>query len=347
MLPGTFRLKLKQICLLAFVALLILAGCAPPAGTDPTAAPQESPPATNTAEIPPTPTAAPGKVILVQPQPGQNAQYLEVKPQLEQLARESRLGFEEVGFLQPADIQPDWKVIVLFETNEQLPEALSAHPDKQFLVFSSVALGAGANLNVIQLRPEMQAFTAGLVSVLAAPDWRAGGMFTPDEPLGSLMADAYQTGGKYFCGICNSYFAPITLFPITTRVSASSDSAAWQANLEQFRQSIVYFIYVSNESSSPELLTDLASRQYLMAGANTPPDEIRGAWAATIAFDLNGALNEIWPAVLSGQGGSLVYAPITLRDVNTALLTAGRIRLVENAIVELETGLVYPSYVAP
>lgn len=347
MLPGTFHVKLKQICLLVSVAVLILAGCASPAVTDPTATAQDVQPATPTVEIPPTPTTAPGKVILVQPQPGQNTQYSEVKSQVEQLARESGLGFQEVESLQVADIQPDWKIIVLFETSEQLPEALSTHPDKQFLVFSSVALGAGANLNVIQLRPEMQAFTAGLVSVLAAPDWRAGGMFTPDEPLGSLMADAYQTGGKYFCGICNSYYAPITLFPITARVAASSDSAAWQASLEQFRQSIVYFVYVSNESSSPELLADLASRQYLMAGASTPPDDIRGAWAATIAFDLNDALNEIWPAAVSGQGGSLVYAPITLRDVNPALLSPGRMWLVENAIAELEAGLVHPNYVAP
>ena len=347
MLPGTFHVKLRQICLLVSVAVLILAGCASPALTDPLATTQDVQPATPTVEIPPTPTTAPGKIILVQPQPGQNSQYNEVKPQVEQLARESGLGFEEAGSFLAADIQPEWKIIILFETSEQLPEALSAHPDKQFLVFSTVALGAGANLSVIQLRPEMQAFTAGLVSVLAAPDWRAGGMFSPDEPLGSLMADAYQTGGKYFCGICNSYFAPITLFPITARVSASSDSAAWQASLEQFRQSIVYFVYISNESSSPELLADLASRQYLMAGANTPPDEIRGTWAATIAFDLNGALNEIWPAAVSGQGGSLVYAPITLRDVNPALLSTGRIRLVETAIAELDAGLVHPNYVAP
>ena len=109
------------------VAVLILAGCSSPAVTDPTSTAQDVQPATSTVEIPPTPTTAPGKVILVQPQPGQNTQYSEVKSQVEQLARESGLGFQEVESLQVADIQPDWKIIVLFETSEQLPEALSAH----------------------------------------------------------------------------------------------------------------------------------------------------------------------------------------------------------------------------
>jgi len=328
-------------------AMLLLAGCAPSRPAEPTAVIEGVPAVTATIDVPPTPTTAPGKVVFIEPQGNVNQQYFEVKPQIEQLARDSGYAFEPLGSLQPADIQPEWKVIVLFETSEQLPEMLVAHPDKQFLVFSSVALGAGANLSIIQLRPEMQAFTAGLVSVLVAPDWRAGGMFTPDEPLGSVMADAFQTGGKYFCGICNSFFAPITLFPITARVASSSDTAAWQAGLEQFRQSIVYFVYVSNESSSPELLSDLASRQYLLAGGKTPPDDIRGAWAATIQYDLSQAVTDIWPAIAAGQGGSLVNAPIVLRDVNQALLTAGKMRLVENAIAELEAGLVYPNYVAP
>lgn len=343
----TRRSKVYSLIGISLLALLIFSGCNANVGAS-------TPTLPSTTDLPPadtiTPveqassTPLPGKVILIAPDMA-TAQAKSAQALMQELADASGLVLVVKPSLQVSDITPEWRIVFLLNMDDNLAIALASAPQVQFVVVSSYDIGLTPNLSVIRFQSESQAFLAGYLSILIASDWRAGALLPIDEPLGTTLEAAFMNGGQYFCGICNPYYAPLVRFPVSTRLPANSDPDTWAAAVDQLNQYLVYVIYVDPQVSEPDLLASLAQQGYILVGGQTPPDNIRSKWAATITGDAVSPLHDIWDSLLAGQGGQVVNAGLLITDINPDLFSEGKQRLVNDLLEKLDAGLVYPGEV--
>lgn len=316
---------------------LLLAGCNAAPQVQPTANLLPSPTAAPTQ--PPTATPLPEKVVLV----GEHeSNFPAAQALLEELSAQDHLLLEIRPTLEPGEITPEWKIVVLLSRPDNLSDLLAAAPQTQFVLISAHDIEAGGNLSTIRARRELEAFAAGYLSALVGYDWRTAGLLPSDTPLGEALGDAFRNGQLYFCGMCNTYYAPYTNFPLVKQLPSDSSPAAWQAALQEMALSYIYALYVAPEAASPELYSYIVTLNAPILGSKIPPEEIRPLYAASIYSDDVSALSDLWPDLLAGQGGKNVNADIKIGDVNPQLLSPGRLHHAEAMIQDLTDGWINP-----
>ncbi len=335
--------RLNQVIILALLLGLFLSACG---GETPAVNPvdvtetQAAATAAPTDTPQPTPTLAPARVVLVTAGMDE-VMHADLLAALNELSSSDSLTVEEAPELTSGMVQPDWRTVIAYNAGDALNEAVAANPAVQFIVYSDQELAPAANLNVIRVRRDKQAFLAGYVSTVITYDWRVGGLFSPD-PAGDQEEQAFINGGEYLCGLCNPYYAPLVLFPISARVSSTADTATWQTEVDTLLGNILYTVYVSPASQSPALLEALAQRGVTLVGTGTAPENIKDRWAASVVLDYTTPLREMWPTVLAGQGGQALETSIALAYINEEVVTVGKQRLIENVIQELDGGWLDP-----
>ena len=199
-----------------------------------------------------------------------------------------------------------------------------------------------SNLSVVRVRNEYKSFLAGYLMELIAPDRRAAALLPSDTSLGMALEETFKNGGYYYCGICNTYYSPYVSFPLVTSLPASTDMGTWLYAADEMMKNYVYAMYIAPEIANGDLLYSLAMKGLILVGGNTPPAELRERWAGTIYLDIPTPLAELLQSVAAGQGGTVIDAPIQLKDVNPDLLSLGRQRLMESTAEDLYKGLIYP-----
>jgi hypothetical protein len=256
---------------------------------------------------------------------------------VEALLKDASAGLEvtTVAAASPGDLTAGVKLVVLLEQPQNLEQLLSAAPQAQFVLISAVDVTAqAANLSVIRVRPENQAFLAGYIAELVTSDWRAAGLL-PDETL----SEAFLAGGRYWCGRCTPIYPPLVIFPLTGVLPAGSGAGEWQAAFDALQQKVVEVVYLSPEASSSDLINNIAGQKIKIVGSLPPPVEASAQWVATVQVDELTSLREMLPNLLAGQGGQRVNAALVVSSVNGHILTTGRMRLVEETRKALEQGL--------
>lgn len=292
----------------------------------------------------PTPEPVLGKMILSVPLEAQDDLYQEVLDFLTTWTAGEGYVLDVREAVVPSDIQEDWFGIVFLKTPANLSEIQEANPDLNLLVLSEDSLTGNGNLSVIQFNRLHQTFVAGYVSVLAAPDWRLGGLLPWDDAeTGTLLQEAFVNGAAYYCGRCASVYMPVTLFPVISSLSSDSNSDDWLNAYTTLNQSyIVYVVYLSSEASSDELILALDEQNRVMIGAETPPEGVQDRWAATVSMDVMGTIQIVLPEAFSGNGGQTVIVPVQITDVNEELLSVGRMRLIDDTMELLTKGELLP-----
>lgn len=242
------------------------------------------------------------------------------------------------------DIQEDWLGVVFLKAPANLNEIQEANPDLNLLVLSEDSLTGNGNLSVIQLNRLHQTFVAGYVGVLAAQDWRLGGLLPWDDAeTGTLLQEAFVNGAAYYCGRCASVYMPVTLFPVISSLSSNSNSDDWLNAYTTLNQSyIVYVMYLSSEAGSDEVIRALSEQNVVMIGEEIPPEGVQEWWAATISMDVMGTIQMVLPEAFSGNGGQTVIVPVQINDINEELLSVGRMRLIDDTIALLTKGELLP-----
>ena len=125
-------------------------------------------------------------------------------------------------------------------------------------------------------------------------------------------------------------------FPIAAEVPAGSPASDWVNALTQLNKSVLFGVYVSPEAASPELYSALVEkRMVIIGGGQTPPDNMKELWVASLADDLQTPLKVLIPQALSGKGGVAVPVGVLITDVNPDLLSPGRQALVQQALEDL------------
>jgi hypothetical protein len=335
-------MKIHPLFILLFI--LTLSACNLPGNTPPPtsipapslaapSAPPTLPPA-----VLPSPTSPSGRVILVTPPETSAALAQEAQKALSELAQPAGLTLSTVQTLQPNEVTPEVKLVFYTSIPPNLPQVVAAAPNVQFAAVSPVDITPVPNFSVIRLQPEKRTFIAGLVSILSANDWRTLGLLPIQEPAASTLEDAFRNGAQYFCGICNSFLAPMTHFPLIRHTDVDN----YQSVVTEANKSFIYVIYVAPEISSPEMLNALAAQKFILVGSDTPPDGARPRWAATVREDVITPMRSLWPDMLAQKGGKVVYASISIEDTNSAFFSEGKKDLVKNVIQEMDKGLISP-----
>ncbi len=331
---------MKKLYAFILTLSLLLAACTstPPGTVTPTAAAPTASPVPPTAPAP-TATPLPGKVLFVAADPGA-AQAAALRQQVAQLASAAGMVVEDRTTLTPADLGSDARIAVLLSVPSDLDALLTASPRVQFVAAGvSENLASKSNLSVIQQHPEQATFLAGFIATIISSDWRSAALL-PDSPAG--LAEAFQNGGRYYCGYCSSRHGPVTLFPLVTALPAGSPFSAWQDGLAQMQTKLLEALYIDPSISSPELLAALSNQTLALVGGLSPAEDLRPRWAATVSADLAGPLKTLWPGLLAGEGGKTLTAALQISDVNENLLTPGKQRLAQDVIAGLQDGTIAP-----
>jgi len=332
---------LKRRLLLFILIPAILVGCQLGTGT-----PTPDAAATPTLDIynlpttpPQLPTAATGQVVLAAAP--DSIVVVEALPGLTELANERGWLASARADLTPEQVTSDIRVVIFPTPPENLESFVNAAPGTQFVVLDqNVQVQTGANLSVITLSREQQAFLAGVVAVMVAPDWRAVGILPAEPPPGDKLEAAFRNGGGYVCGTCVPFYAPYIKLPYPVRLAPGSEANLAADLITQFQQSYLKLVYVSPEFTAPEFLQAFSDANFILVGAQTPPDSVRIRWAGSVRFDWVAGLKDIWPAVSSGQGAQATVAPLMITDVNEAYLTPGRLAFIEQINDTLQEGLI-------
>jgi hypothetical protein len=307
-------------------------------------APSPTPIPTATVIPTPVPTATPdiGRVSLIAPPEILPEEVNAVLSAIQPAVSAAGMITETLGQVPAGSLGPNRVAAIFLSMPANLVDILTANPQTQVIVVSNDDLQTGPNLTVLRVHKEYQAFIAGFASVLAAPNWRAAGLIPDDGGETNLMANAFMSGGRYFCGRCGTSTPPYAPYPLTESASSTASPAEWQTAVTNILPAGLESLYFSKESQSPELIQSLASQNLFFLGTSYPGDAVKDRWVATISMDISGTLAKVMPDILSGKGGQIIPVGVKLSDINEAYLTIGKQRLIAETNEKLMKGWVNP-----
>ena len=332
--------------LFLIILTMLLVGCGQTTEVVPTTAPTTDVVSTNIptdvpTPVPPTlePTPAPGLVLIG----GSDAVDPVLQQTIEALAAESGWTVETSLSVDTASQRPETKVIIWLGDPAEARPLADAAPQVRVIAFTSQTAETSANLSWIVADTDQQAFAAGYITMLVTEDWRAGGLL-PAEP--ASWTEAFLNGGRYLCGRCIPLYAPIVEFPVATTLPGGANTGQALEALEALnKQYYLDTVFIHPQISSEELLNQLVGQDYVFVGLQTPPDALENQWAATVVLDLSAALRLAWPQ--GDTPGAVFTAPLVLQDINSDILTEGKLNLLNQVLQDLQNGLISPLSVAP
>jgi len=324
--------------------VILLTACALPGGALP--APDVS---TST----PIPSASPTLpstplTILVLPSDMPQAESDRYQTLVYDLAQTNGMRFQVRNVLTSADVAfegPALKVVIALPPDPGLAELVTAAPGVQFLGVGIPNLAAASNLSSVGaggIPVDQQAFLAGYIAGLVAPEWKVGILYQKDTPGGNAARDAFTNGFYFYCGTCRNPFfpQPVGIYPIKVGIPTDAPESDYNGHANILLQNIVKVAYVYPDVATPDLLTYMAQSGMLLISQTLPGEDVSSSWIASIQPDLFSALENIFPELAAGNGGQVVPTPLFLTDVNPALLSEAKLRLVQEVLNGLHDGTI-------
>ena len=264
------------------------------------------------------------------------------------LAQANGMRWQVLNALTPADLAlvgPALKVVIALPPDLGLAALTAAAPDVQFLAIGIPDLPAASNLSSIGatgLPVDQQAFLAGYIAGLVAPEWKVGILSRKDTPGGDAAVTAFTNGFKYYCGSCRNqdFPQPSGIYPVIVRIPTDAKLGEYSAYADLLLRNVVKVAYVYPDVATPELLNYMAQTKMLLISQSLPGEDARPHWIASIQPDIVSAIKAIFPDLVAGKGGKVVPTPLFLADVNPDLLSAGKLRLVQDVLTSLQNGTI-------
>jgi hypothetical protein len=334
-------LRTKPILLL-FACLLLSAcsGRATPTPALPTSTPTPNPTAS------PTPTMPLAILVLPASMPQKDKDSYQTL--VYDLTQANGMRWQVLNALTPADLAlvgPDLKVVIALPPDPGLAALTAAAPGVQFLAVGIPDLPAASNLSSIGatgLPVDQQAFLAGYIAGMVAPEWKVGILSQKDTPGGDAAVTAFSNGFTYFCGSCRNplFPQPAGIYPVIVRIPTDAKPGEYSAYADLLLRNAVKVAYVYPDVATPELLNYMGQTKMLLISQSLPGEDVRPHWIASIQPDIVSAIKAIFPELVAGQGGKIVPTPLFLADVNPDLLSAGKLRLVQDVLDGLQKGTI-------
>jgi hypothetical protein len=342
--PGDILVYRKQVFLI--VTLILLTSCANTGSATPlTEIPTSSVVPTASPTLASTPLT-----ILVLPVDMPQAESNQYQTLVYDLARTNGMRFQVRNVLTPADLAFEGsalKVVVVLPPDPGLAALTAAAQGVQFLAVGISGLSPASNLSSIGesgLPVDQQAFLAGYIAGMVAPEWRVGILSQKDTPGGEAARTAFENGYHFYCGDCfNPNFPqPFShgLYPVVVRIPTDAPESDYTGYANLLIQNFVKVAYLYPDIATPALLNYMAQNGVLLISQTLPREDIRSNWIASIQPDLTSSLQRIFPDLVAGKGGQVVPTPLFLTDVNPDLLSDAKLRLVQDVLDGLQNGTI-------
>jgi hypothetical protein len=294
-----------------------------------------------------TPTSMP-LVILLVPADMPQAESDRYQTLVYDLARTNGMRFQVRNALTPADLAfegSSLKVVIVLPPGPDLAALTAAAPGVQFLAVGIPDLAPATNLSSIGasgVPVDQQAFLAGYIAGLVAPEWKVGVLYQKDTPGGEAAKVAFTNGFYFYCGSCRNplFPQPAGIYPVTVGIPTDAPLSAYNGHADILYQNIVKVAYVYPEIATPDLLSYMAQRDMLLISQTMPGQDIRPNWIASIQPDLTSALQSIFPDLVAGKGGKVAPTPLFITDVNPDLLSEAKLRLAQEILDGLQNGTI-------
>ena len=298
----------------------------------------------------PSTSSTPSKPLVILELPGDmdQAESDQYQTLVYNLAQADGLRYQVRNSLTTADLAfegPALKVVIALPPDPGLTTLTASAPGVQFLAVSIPGLTPASNLSSIGasgIPVDQQAFLAGYIAGMVAPEWRTGILYQKETPGGDAAHTAFEKGYHFYCGDCfNPNFSqPFShgLYPIPVGIPTDAPESNYNGYADLLIRNFVKVAYVYPAIATPELLSYLAQNKVLLIGQTLPGEEVRPNWITSIQPDLISALQRIFPDLLAGHGGQIVPTPLLLADVNSSLLSDAKLRLVQQVLDGLQNG---------
>ena len=328
------------------LASILLTSCTPRGGATPApAVPTFTPVPTASS----TPASAP-LTILVLPADMPRADSDKYQKLVYDLAQANGMRFQVRNILTPADVAfegPALKIVIALPPDPGLDALTVSAPGVEFLAIGIPGLAAASNLSSIGsagLPVDQQAFLAGYIAGMVAPEWRVGILSQKDTPDGDAAVTAFANGYHFYCGDC---FNPnFTMgfshgdYPVPVRIPTDAPESDYTGYANLLIQNFVRVAYLYPDIATPDLVSYMAQNDVLLISQTLPDDSIRPNWIASIQPDLISALQRIFPELAAGNGGQVASTPLFLTDVNQDLLSDAKMRLAQEVLNGLQNGTI-------
>ncbi len=312
--------------------------------------------ATSTPTVPaptPSPTASPAPpiplVILVLPADMPREQYDQYQTLVYDLAQANGMHFQVRNTLTPDDItleSPALKVVIALPPDPGLAALTSVAPGVQFLAVGIPDLPAAPNLSTIGangIPVDQQAFLAGYIAGLVAPEWKVGILYQKDTAGGEVARDAFANGFTFYCGTCRNplFPQPVGIYPLPYGIPTDTPKNEYTAYADLLAHNAVKVVYVYLDIATPELLDYITqSTNMLVIGETLPDENARAHWVVSIRPDLIASIKNIFSDIVAGRGGQTIPTPLFLAEVNSDLLSEGKLRLAQDVLAGLQNGTI-------
>ncbi len=326
-----------------FIFLFMLTSCGGAASPTPA-----EPSATFTPVPADTSTPVPQPLtILVLPADLPKAEYDQYQTMIYNLSQAAGMRFQVRNSLTTADLAfegPALKVVVAVPPDPGLEALAAAAPDVQFLAINIPDLPTAVNLSTVGatgVPVDQQAFLAGYIAAMVASEWKTGILYQKDTDAGEAAKQAFNNGYTFFCGTCrNPVFSNVGNYPVMVGIPTDAKPGEYPAYADLFWHNGVKAVYVVPALATADLVTYMADNKLLVIGETLPSEDARASWIASIQPDVNAAIQKIFPELVQGKGGQVVPTPLFLTDVNSDLLSEGKLRLVQQVLDGLIDGTV-------
>ena len=333
-------MRLKFALFIMLVALLLNACGQKATEVSPTVIPTNTPIPLPTF----TPTPSTPLVLLVLPADMEPAISSMYQTTVYNLAQQSGFRFQVRNSLVPLDLaDPTLKVVIALPPDPGIAALAPSAPQAQFLAVNIPNLAAGGNVSVLSptTQVEIPAFLAGYTAAMLIDDYRIGMIVPKDNPDAQRALKAFQDGMVFYCGLCRPFYFLNWNFPVSIEIPADEKEASYGAYANYLIDHKVEAIYVYPDLAKPDFLTYIGTIGALQIGISTP-NPMPAGWVMTIQPDVIKAIVLAWPNLAAGQGGVTVQSPLGLTDVDPALLSTGKQRLVKQVLEDLLAGRILP-----
>ncbi|MBV6449905.1 MAG: hypothetical protein MHPDNHAH_00618 [Anaerolineales bacterium] len=306
---------------------------------------------TDTPVIPPTLTSTPTTPLAVLILPAEmdpEASNLYQKTVYD-LAQASGMRFQVRNTMTPEEMtEPGLQIVVAFPPDPGVAALAAAAPNVQFLAINIPGVTAAGNVSALggNSQSDITAFLAGYTAAMITDEFHIGMIIPKDDADAQRAAAAFRNGMIYFCGLCKVIYFPAfclvenlqTCYPQYIEIPSDEDPARYGPYADYLiLQRDVDTLFVYPSVAEPDLLTYIGTTGAALIGA-VSPEERPGGWVMTIQPDEIQAIQNAWPQLLAGQSGLTIQSPLGLSDIDPALLSPGKQRLVQATLTELQKG---------
>ncbi len=330
-----------------FVCLFICIGC----GSEPSLSPTpqlvlgdwlKSPTPQRQIIVTLTPEPVIRRVIILQNGEITDSLAKQVLMDVSEIASQSGFKVETLSALKPQVLSPDVYLVVILTSLNGLADLIASSPNTQFIAAGVPNLPNASNLKVVSvkgIRPDQVDFLAGYIAAVITEDWRVGVLAVS----GSSSAQTFKNGVRYFCGLCNPAYEPFAHYPIVVEIPPKASSADWQNAVKTLVvESGVKTVYIAPGAENPDGLASLAKAKVNLIGTQPPKESLLSNWVATLQSGDAAAAVKSEISSLFGDASSNNDDMTVIGNVNPALFSPGKQKLVEQCLQDLMDGLINP-----